>query len=103
MEEEQAEEEIIHKCHYCGEDILENPIYHGFVNYRLNSYRHSDCPKMFGFYSEKAKMSCGSSLYSTIDNKQVEVTAVYLSIDQAQKEYEWDDKILVGQVARFIW
>ena len=55
---------------------------------------------MVGLYSAKADSLFGHFLYETPEGKTVVVTAVYNKGDE--HSYEWDDKIVIGPLSRFI-
>jgi hypothetical protein len=57
---------------------------------------------LIGYFSQKAKQHCGSVIYRTPDNKEIEVTAVFTSKYAANKMYKWEDKKYVGPVVKFI-
>jgi len=54
----------------------------------------------YGFYSERAAEIYGTFWWSTSDEKEVEVTAVYL--DEEGRNYKQNDKISVGIVIKYI-
>jgi len=56
---------------------------------------------LYGFFSQKSKNAGHStSVYSTPDGLEVEVSAVYK--DPEGKSFFWDDKICVGPVKAFL-
>lgn len=56
---------------------------------------------MFGFYSRKAEIFCGSFVYSTPEGKEVVVTLVDDRPDVSGL-YRWPDASPVGEVFSFV-
>lgn len=60
-------------------------------------------PNKVGFYSQQAVNSgCGTNIYLTTDGQEVEVTAVYETIENAETDYGWPDKKFVGEVTQWV-
>ena len=57
---------------------------------------------MHGYYSKIASESYGSCFYSDTNGKEVEVTGVYNSVEQAEEMYKWADKVCVGEVVKYL-
>lgn len=58
---------------------------------------------LYGYVSVKAiNAHCGTSLYSTPDGGEVEVSAVGQSPDPKEGQYNWDDAVCVGEVVHHI-
>ena len=55
-----------------------------------------------GFYSAQAAREFGSMIYSTTDDKEIEITQCYASEEQGNKEYTWSDKQCVGSVVKWL-
>ena len=47
-----------------------------------------------GVFSQKARNEYGSVIYLSVEGKEVEVTGVYRTIDEAN-DYGWDDKVII--------
>ena len=41
-------------------------------------------------------------IYSTTDDKEIEITQCYASEEQGNKEYTWSDKQCVGSVVKWL-
>lgn len=54
----------------------------------------------YGFFSAKAADLFGSVIYSTPDNKEVEVTVV--DTDKTVPRYKWDDTVFIGPVSNYL-
>jgi hypothetical protein len=55
---------------------------------------------MYACFSEEGANLFGSSIYLTLDGKEIEVTGVYF--DPECEGYCWDDKVLLGPVERWV-
>lgn len=56
--------------------------------------------RRWGFYSAEAAQKHGTVFYATVDGRKVEVTIV--SQDPEGGEYEWEDKVCVGEVTDYL-
>ncbi len=58
--------------------------------------------QIYGFYSQEAAELGGTIIYSTSNNKEVEVTALFDSKEIGETNYIWRDKIYVGVVNKYL-
>jgi hypothetical protein len=61
----------------------------------MNAIKH-------GFYSATAAKQHGTVVYLSPSGNEVEVTAVYDSIEQGEQDYKWEDKRYVGPVDKYV-
>lgn len=54
----------------------------------------------YGFYSEKASLTYGTTIWETTEGKEVEITTT--SISPGGEDYHWPDKVCVGSVVQAI-
>lgn len=58
---------------------------------------------MIGVFSQKAKFTTLKSfIYLNEKGEEVEVTAIYSSLEEIDQYYKWKDKIVVGEVFDFV-
>ena len=57
-------------------------------------------PTWYGIYSEEAARRSGTFIYLSLEGEEVEITAVWIKPDSPG--YEYEDKVCIGQVERFI-
>lgn len=60
----------------------------------------SDSEKWYGVYSQTAADMFGDAVYNTPSGERVLVTAIYK--DPEATSYQWDDKVLVGEVTTIV-
>ncbi len=53
------------------------------------------------YYSEQADQIYGTCFWLNSNNKEVEITAVYKSKEEAEANYLWDDKVYLGEVVKY--
>lgn len=58
--------------------------------------------RLYAFYSEKADISGGHSLYKTIEGNVVKVTLATLDPIEAYVWYKWEDKEFLGEVSECV-
>jgi hypothetical protein len=58
--------------------------------------------RLYAFYSEKADLLGGHSLYKTIEGNVVKVTLATLDPIEAYVLYKWEDKEFLGEVSECV-
>lgn len=57
---------------------------------------------MYGWYSQQAANIYGSCIYENQQGQLIEVTCILEGFVDNDSRYEWKDKVLIGEVKKFI-